>query len=55
MLNVDVDAAPGIAQRYRVQSIPCVGFFSRGAEASRVVGVASRAKLSTLLEVVGAK
>jgi thioredoxin 1 len=54
VLKLDVDAAPAIAERYRVQSIPSVLVFSNGAEVSRVVGVASRAKLSTLLEVAGA-
>ena len=54
VLKVDVDAAPGLAERYRVQSIPCVLFFANGAEVSRLVGVASRGKLTTLLEAAGA-
>lgn len=54
VLKLDVDAAPAIAERYRVQSIPCVLFFANGAEVSRVVGVASKAKLSNLLEIAGA-
>ncbi len=54
VLKVDVDAAPELAEKYRVQSIPCVLFFSRGEEVSRFVGLASKAKLTTLLEVAGA-
>jgi thioredoxin 1 len=50
VVKLDVDAAPEIATRYRVQSIPCVIIFSKGEEVSRLVGVASKGKLSALLE-----
>lgn len=55
ILKLDVDAAPAIAARYRVQSIPCVVVFANGAEVTRLVGVASKARLTNLLEVAGAR
>lgn len=55
VLKLDVDAAPAIAERYGIQSIPCVVVFAKGAEVTRLVGVASKARLTNLLEVAGAR
>ena len=43
--KVDVDAAPAIAQRFGVSSIPTLVLFQRATEARRIAGAMSAAQL----------
>jgi thioredoxin len=43
--KVDVDAHPGLAQRYQVRSIPTMILFRDGAPVERLVGVLGRHQL----------
>lgn len=52
VFKLDVDEAPRVADRFRIKSIPCVVFFQGGKEVGRVNGLASKAKLSAMLEAI---
>lgn len=39
MVKVDTDAAPGLAERFRIASVPTVVLFEEGREVARSVGV----------------
>jgi thioredoxin 1 len=43
--KVNVDEQPGLASRFRVQSIPTLVVFKNGAEQSRLVGLAPKKKI----------
>lgn len=45
VVKVDVDANPGLAQRYNAMSIPLLVFMRQGREADRVVGAVPGAVL----------
>lgn len=47
--KLDIDAAPSIAERYGVMSIPTVVVFNHGNEAARSVGVIPKGKVEKLL------
>lgn len=50
--KLDVDDAPRVADRFGIKSIPCIVFFAGGKEVGRVIGLASKAKLSSMLEAI---
>lgn len=45
VIKVDVDANPGLAQRYGIMSIPTIALFQPGAEPKAVVGFQSLQQL----------
>jgi len=47
--KVDVDQEPGLAARYRVQSIPCFVLVANGKEVDRVTGGTTEAQLRGML------
>jgi thioredoxin-like negative regulator of GroEL len=49
---VDHDAAPALAQRYRIQGLPTLILFKGGAEVTRRVGLMDRAAVHALLRDV---
>lgn len=49
VVAVDADAAPTLANRFRVKSFPTVVAFSGGKEVARVVGLTSKERLLELL------
>lgn len=49
VVAVDADAAPAIANRFKVRSYPTVVAFVGGKEVGRVVGLTSRERLLALL------
>ena len=48
--KVDVDEQPGLAQQYRIRSIPSLLFFRDGTVVDRVAGTAPRSVLAEKLE-----
>mgnify|MGYP000860934983 FL=1 len=54
IVTIDIEAAPWIAARCRVEQVPCLVFFSSGKEVGRLVGAPTRGTLTTLLETIGA-
>ncbi len=48
--KVNVDEQPGLAERYRVHSIPTLIRFDGGQEQERLVGVQSRERLELLMK-----
>jgi thioredoxin 2 len=50
VVKVDVDANPGLAQRYNAMSIPLLVFMRKGREADRVVGAVPGAVLEQHLQ-----
>lgn len=51
VLKVNIDDFPGIAQTYRVTSIPTLLVLHRGEEVRRHVGVVSLPKLQELVKI----
>jgi thioredoxin len=51
VVNVDVDAAPGIAQRYGIAGVPTIALFRDGRPVARSVGAKSRALLEAELGI----
>ena len=47
--KLDIDASPGIAQKYGVRSVPTVLIFKGGQKAGQHVGLTTRDKLVSLL------
>ncbi len=47
--KLDIDASPGIAQKYGVRSVPTVLVFKGGQKAGQHVGLTTRDKLVSLL------
>lgn len=52
LAKVDVDRAPGLAQRYRVQGIPAVKAFRDGAVVAEFVGAQPRPQVEAFLDRV---
>ena len=50
LAKVDVDANPGLAERYGIRSIPSLLFFSNGKQVDQVSGRASGRELAERLE-----
>jgi thioredoxin 1 len=50
VVKVDVDQNPGLAERYRINSIPSVIVFRDGQIVARHVGLADKADLKSMLE-----
>lgn len=48
--KVDVDQEPGLAQQFRVMSIPTLLIFKDGKEVQRLVGLTPKDTLKKLLE-----
>ncbi len=48
--KVNVDRAPDLAQRYGIQGVPSVLFFSGGEEAGRLVGLRPQSAYTEMLE-----
>lgn len=51
--KVNVDEAPGLAERFGVMSIPTLVVLKNGEAVSRAVGVRPKAAILSLLESVG--
>ena len=49
VVKVDVDANPGLAQRFRAQSIPLLVVMREGSEVDRIVGAVPRPTLEARL------
>lgn len=49
IVSINVDDNFELAQKYEVQSIPCMVFIRNGQEAKRVVGLRSKAELLEML------
>lgn len=47
---IDIDASPGVAQRYGIRSAPTVLLFRGGVKKAQHVGLTSKEKLLKLLE-----
>jgi len=48
--KVDVQRAPGVARRYRVQAVPTVLVLSNGKEVKRLVGLRAESKYAAVLD-----
>lgn len=48
--KVDVDKEPGLAQQFRIMSIPTLLIFKNGQEAHRLVGLTSKEDLKKLMD-----
>jgi len=53
--KVNVDEHPGLANRYRVESIPTLLYFRDGEVRDRTVGVASKRAIVAKLDALGAE
>jgi thioredoxin 1 len=53
--KVNVDAAPGLAARYQIQSIPTLLFFNGGEVRDRVIGAAAKKAIVSKLDVLAPK
>ncbi len=50
VVTVDIDDAPGIAQRYGIRGVPTLAVFKGGEKTASHVGVTSKENLLKLLE-----
>lgn len=50
IVTVDIDDAPGIAQRYGIRGVPTLAVFKAGEKTASHVGVTSKENLLKLLE-----
>jgi thioredoxin 1 len=50
IVTVDIDDAPGVAQKYGIRGVPTLAVFRGGAKTASHVGVTTKAKLIELLE-----
>lgn len=50
VVTVDIDDAPGIAQRYGIRGVPTLAVFKAGEKTASHVGVTSKENLLKLLE-----
>ena len=48
--KIDVDQHPGLAQQFRIMSIPTLLIFKDGKEAERLVGLTPKAAIKELLD-----
>ena len=48
--KIDVDQEPGLAQQFRIMSIPTLLIFKNGQEAERLVGLTPKATIKELLD-----
>lgn len=47
--KLNVDEAPGIAEKYGIQSIPTLAFFNKGKETGRVLGALPKASIENAI------
>jgi thioredoxin 1 len=52
LVKVNVDAHPGLASRYGIQSIPTLIYFVDGEPVDRTVGVVSRRAIAAKIEAL---
>ncbi len=52
--KLNVDDSPGIAQEYKVFSIPTLVIFKNGQDVQRFVGVQPKARIAEALDAAGA-
>jgi len=50
IVKVDIDDAPGVAQKYRVRGVPTILVFKGGEKTAEHVGVTTKDKLLALIE-----
>ena len=50
VVKIDVDAAPELAERYSIRSIPTFMIFDRGTPIETMVGVATKRELASALD-----
>jgi thioredoxin 1 len=50
IVTVDIDDAPGVAQKYGIRGVPTLAVFRGGEKTASHVGVTTKAKLIELLE-----
>ncbi len=50
IVKIDIDDAPGIAQRYGVRGVPMILVFKNGEKTAQHVGVTTKDKLLALIE-----
>lgn len=50
IVSVDIDDAPGVAQKYGIRGVPTLAVFRAGSKTASHVGVTTKAKLIELLE-----
>jgi thioredoxin 1 len=50
VLKLKVDESPAVVRKYGIQGIPTLILFQDGAEKERIVGVASREKISLTVD-----
>jgi thioredoxin 1 len=50
VFKLNVDDSPAVAQRYGIQGIPTLILFQDGVEKERIVGAASREKISRTID-----
>jgi thioredoxin 1 len=51
VVKIDIDASPDLAARYGVKSVPSLMVFRNGQITAKQTGVASKARLKTMLEM----
>ena len=50
VVKINIDTNPGLAQRYQIQSIPCLLYFTNGQLQDRTIGVLSKQSIVARLE-----
>ena len=50
VVKLNVDDNPSTAQRYGIKGIPTLILFNKGSEASRIVGMTSKEKISSMID-----
>ena len=50
IVSVDIDDAPGVAQRYGIRGVPAILVFKNGEKTAQHVGVTTKDKLLALIE-----
>jgi thioredoxin len=52
VFRLDVDANPGVAERFAIHSIPSLLFFKNGRLMDQIIGACTKAKLKIMAEEV---
>jgi len=50
IVSVDIDDAPGVAQKYGIRGVPAILVFKNGEKTAQHVGVTTKDKLLALIE-----